>query len=173
MTVAMTMTVSHIVAMAENRIIGAAGGMPWHIPEDFKFFKAKTMGHAMIMGRKTFESIGRALPGRISLVVTRQMDYAPLSTDAAPVLVCKSVDEALQYAREHAAKWGDEVFVIGGGELYKATLPIVDKVYMTLVKRTVDGDTRYPELPDGVFEITESRDGSGDVPCSFRVLVRR
>lgn len=164
-------TVSHIVAMAENRIIGAGGQLPWHIPEDFKFFKATTMGHAMLMGRKTFESIGRPLPGRLSLVLTRQQDYVPKSTETAPALAVTTVDEALALVESQAAIWGRELFVIGGGELYAATMEIVDRVYLTVVPRTVAGDTFYPPLPKDLV-LREERPAAGDVACVFQLWTR-
>lgn len=170
-----TITLTHIVAMAENRVIGRAGGLPWHIPEDFRFFKAKTSGHALIMGRKTFESIGRPLPGRLSIVVTRRPDQ-PLTQPAredAPVVLVGSIEEAVTYAESQRDRWGDEVFVIGGGELYRETLPRTDRVFLTRVHQTVDGDTFYPELSDSDFVVTEERLGAGDVPVTFTTLDRR
>ena len=163
----MGLIVSHVVAMAENRVIGRDGQLPWHIPEDFKLFKKLTMGHALVMGRKTFESIGRPLPGRLSVVVTRQRDYA-----APPgVVVCASIDAALRHCEEHAAEWGGEAFVIGGGELFRQSLPRTDKVYLTLVHRSVDGDVTYPELP-AAFTQTRAEPGAGDVPFTWSVWER-
>ena len=137
------LTISHIVAISENRIIGRDGGMPWHIPEDFKFFKATTMGHAMIMGRKTWDSIGRALPGRLTIVVTRASDFkAPEN-----VIIKKSIPDAIAYCESVRSSWGDECFVVGGGDIYRQTLPLASKIYLTIVHKNVDGDTSYPELP--------------------------
>ncbi len=135
--------ITHIVAMAAGRVIGADGGMPWHIPEDFKFFKATTMGHAMIMGRKTFDSIGRPLPGRLTIVVTRR----PEDGTVAGGVYVPSVAAALAHAASVRAVWGDEVFVIGGGELFRDTLGMVGRVHITLVEQVVAGDTYYPALP--------------------------
>lgn len=144
------MRISHIVAMSENHVIGRSGGMPWHIPEDFKFFKATTMGHAMIMGRKTWDSIGKVLPGRLTIIVTRSRDFkAP-----AGIVVKDSVASAIEYCREHQSEWGHECFIVGGGEIYKQSLPIADRVYLTMVHRHVEGDTLYPPLPAGEFAQT-------------------
>lgn len=167
--------VTHIVAMADNRVIGRAGGLPWHIPEDFRFFKATTSGHALIMGRKTFESIGRPLPGRLSIVVTRQpaLLQAAQAREDAPVVPVGSVAEGLAYAETQRDRWGDEVFVIGGGELYRETLAIAGRVYLTRVHQSVDGDTHYPELPASDFDVVDERQGSGDVAVTFTTLERR
>ena len=151
------LTITHIVAIAANRVIGVDGKLPWHLPEDLKFFKAETMGHAMIMGRKTFESIGKALPGRLSIVVSRR--ELPVEGDPNLIFV-KSVDEALAAATVRRGKWGDEAFVIGGGEIYRATLERADKIFLTSVAHAVDGDVTYPEIPAGAFyeEVREDFD---------------
>ena len=114
------MRISLIVAMSENRVIGRGGGLPWRLSADLKRFKHLTMGHHLIMGRKTFESIGRVLPGRTSIVVTRQTDYR-----AAGVVVARSLSEALHIA---ATAGDDEAFVIGGGEIYRQILPSADQL---------------------------------------------
>ena len=163
------MELSHIVAMSANRVIGSMGKMPWHIPEDFKIFKRVTMGHAMIMGRKTYESIGRPLPGRLNIVITRQLDWPAPSG----VVVCGSVEAALACAGERAAEWGSEVCIIGGGELYAQTLASVVTVYQTVVAQEVAGDTYYPELPESLFRVEREEVGAGSVPFTWRVWKRR
>jgi len=125
-----------IVAMARNRVIGADGRIPWHLPNELQLFKRVTMGHHIIMGRKTFDSIGRLLPGRTTVIVTRQKDYA-----APGAKVAHSLDEAVALCTGD-----DEIFVIGGGELYRAALPLADRVYLTVVDAEPAGDTRMPEL---------------------------
>ncbi len=165
----MTMKISHIVAMAENRVIGRAGGMPWHIPEDFKFFKATTMGHAMIMGRKTWESIGRALPGRLSIVITRNPKFGV----PEGVLVRATLDEAIEYCEQHQNEWGSECFIVGGGELYRQSLSLTDRVYLTQIHQSIEGDTTYPELPKSAFKqisVEPHRDAA--TPFSFTVWDR-
>lgn len=156
------MIVSQIVAMAENRIIGRQGGMPWHIPEDFKFFKSTTMGHAMIMGRKTWDSIGRTLPGRLTIVVTRQ----PASTLPETVVIKPSIEEAIHYCKTHKNQWGDECFIVGGGEIYRQSMHLTDRIYLTLIHKSVDGDTSYPDLPAGQFHQTSSEPHL-DAPTPF------
>jgi dihydrofolate reductase len=125
---------SLIVARAANGVIGNQGRLPWHLPSDLKHFKSLTMGHPIIMGRKTWESIGRALPGRRNIVVTRQKEFA-----AAGALVVASLDEAL------AACTGEgEVFIIGGEQLYLAALPLAQRMYITAIGRDFVGDTFFP-----------------------------
>ena len=128
--------ISLLVAVASNGVIGRDGRMPWHLPEDLKRFKALTMGHAIVMGRKTFDSIGRLLPGRRSIIVTRQPGYR---VDGATVV--HSLDAAIA-----AASDDDEVFVIGGGEIYAAALPLADRLHMTEIASSADGDVRFPPI---------------------------
>ena len=125
--------VSLIAAVAANGVIGRDGSMPWHLPEDLKRFKALTMGHAIVMGRKTYDSIGRLLPGRRTIIVTRQRDYR---IDGAEVV--HSVDAAIALARDD-----DEVFVIGGGETYVQALPPADRLLITEIDAPPPGDGRF------------------------------
>jgi dihydrofolate reductase len=152
--------ISHIVAMSSNRVIGAEGGIPWRISEDFKFFKSTTMGCAIIMGRKTYESIGRPLPGRLNIVITRNTSY-----EAEGTMSFTSVQEAIAYVRNNQDAWKKEIFIVGGGEIYKQTLPIVDRIYLTEIHRTIDGDTFYPEFDQKDYELT--REESRSEPESF------
>lgn len=122
--------------MDRQRVIGAGGTLPWHIPQDLKRFKALTMGHAIIMGRKTHESIGRLLPGRRSIIVTRQPGYAVPGAQ-----VVHSVEAALAVCAGN-----EEVFVIGGAEIYRELLPRADRIYVTEVQGDYPGDTWFPEL---------------------------
>jgi len=126
-----------IVAMAENRVIGNAGTIPWHLPEDFKFFKATTMGHAILMGRKTYESIGKPLPGRENIVLSRTMQEEAIPPG---VTIVRSVEEVQEPTDRR------DLFVIGGEEIYRLLLPRVQELYVTKVPRTIDGDTRFPEF---------------------------
>ena len=120
--------------MARNRTIGRDSAMPWHLSEDLKRFKALTMGHPVVMGRKTFASIGVPLPGRDNIVVTRASDFAPHGCRVA-----HSFEDALA-----AAAGADEVFVIGGGEIYALALPLADRLELTEVDADIDGDARFP-----------------------------
>ena len=123
-----------IVAMAENRVIGNEGTIPWHLPEDFKFFKATTMGHAILMGRKTYESIGKPLPGRENIVLSRTMP------ETQGITVIRSLDELNEPTD------GRDLFVIGGEEIYRLMLPRVAELFVTKVPRLIEGDTRFPEF---------------------------
>jgi len=125
-----------VVAAAENGVIGRAKQLPWHLPADLQHFKAVTMGKPMLMGRRTFESIGKALPGRRSLVLTRDESFT-----ASGVERVASVAEAIERAREVP-----ELAVIGGGEVFRLCLPLADRVYFTRVHASVAGDARFPEL---------------------------
>ena len=128
-------SLSIIAAVASNRVIGRDNDLPWHLPEDLKQFRCLTMGHHIIMGRKTFESLGRLLPGRTTVVVSRQPDYA-----VEGAKVATGLHEAL------AACAGDEeVFVIGGAELYREALALADKLYLTEIEAEFDGDAWFPE----------------------------
>lgn len=133
------MTVTLVAAVGANGVIGAAGGLPWRLPEDLAHFKALTLGHPMVMGRTTFESIGRALPGRTTIVITRQSDWR-----ADDVEVAASLDAAL----ERAAQIDGEVFVVGGGQVYAEVLErgLVDVLSITRVADSPDGDTRFPQV---------------------------
>jgi dihydrofolate reductase len=133
--------ISLIVAASTNNVIGVAGGLPWHLSDDLKRFKALTMGKPIIMGRKTYESIGRALPGRQNIVITTQNKYAADGCD-----VVASVEEAIAVAGD-----ADEVMVIGGGEIYRQFLPLADRIHMTRVDVDVAGDTGFPEISDEVW----------------------
>lgn len=126
-----------IVAASENGVIGRGGAMPWRIPEDLKRFKALTMGSPVVMGRKTWDSIGRPLPGRENVVVTRQ----PLVLAGATVV--HSLDEALEHCRSRGTA---DCFVIGGGEIYAQALPRADVVHLTRIHQRFDGDARFPAL---------------------------
>ncbi len=134
------MRVAMIAAMGRNHVIGTDGGLPWRLPRDLKQFRTLTTGKPVVMGRKTYESIGRPLPNRANIVLTRQTDFA-----AEGVLVVRTVDEALEVARREAARLGaDEVCVIGGGEIYRAFLPLTDRLYLTVVEGEFDGTATFP-----------------------------
>lgn len=163
------MIISHIVAMSENHVIGRAGGLPWHIPEDFKFFKKTTMGHAMIMGRKTWDSIGKALPGRLTIVITR--DQTLQFPDG--VIKFSSLPEALRYCEEHRNDWGDECFIVGGGDIYLQSLDLTDRLYITIVHRSIEGDTFYPRNIEPDFVKTKSEAHlSAPLPYTFTIWER-
>ena len=130
---------SIIVAMAKNRVIGADGRIPWHLPDELKLFKRLTMGRHIIMGRKTYESIARVLPGRTTVIVTRQTDYA-----VPGAIVAHTLGDAIG-----ACAGDDEIFVIGGGELYEKALPLAGRIYLTVVDAAPPGDTYMPAIDSG------------------------
>ncbi|MEC9389748.1 MAG: dihydrofolate reductase [Myxococcota bacterium] len=144
-----------VVAMTADRVIGKDGGMPWHIPEDLKHFRRVTMGHAIIMGRKTHESIGRALPRRRNIVITRQRDAAFEGCDVA-----HSIEDAIAMAR---AGGDDEPRIVGGGVIYELALPLATKLYVSEVALDVDGDTHFPPFDPEQWTETERRAGEGVV----------
>lgn len=147
------MIFSAIAAMAANRVIGVAGDLPWKIPEDFKFFKDKTRGRIIIMGRKTLESFpgGDPLPHRYHIVITRQTTFQPKKTRAdSPIVIVDSVAAAVAEAKRECErnreKWGDEIFIIGGGEIYLQMLPFTDRIYLTEIHQDFAGETHFPEF---------------------------
>lgn len=132
------MIVSAIVAAANNRVIGRDNQIPWYLSSDLKYFKKKTLGHYVIMGRKSYDSIGRPLPKRTNVIVTRNLFYT-----AENCLVTHSVEEALELALDNGET---EVFIIGGAEIYKLSLPYLDKLYLTKVDAEIEGHVYFPEL---------------------------
>lgn len=162
------MILSHIVAASENNVIGRDNGLPWHIPEDLKFFREKTRGRALIMGRKTFDSVGRPLPDRLNIVITRQKDYRPEGT-----VVVSSLKEALALCEKQVSQYGEEVFIIGGGEIFKDTLGLVDIIYLTRIHKKFEGDVFYPEIPKKDFEEIERRERTEPVPFTFLTYRRK
>ena len=160
------MTLSLIVAMSENGVIGRDGRLPWKLPADMARFKALTMGHPIIMGRKTYESIGRPLPGRRNIVLSSQPGYAPAGVEVVP-----SLEAALERVRAE-----DEVFVIGGAAVYRETLPRADRLYLTLVEGDIEGDTFF-ETPSAaswrlVSEEFRAADRDHAFDLSFNVYER-
>lgn len=164
------MKLSLIVATANNNAIGRNNELPWHLPQDLKYFKSVTLGKPVIMGRKTFESIGKPLPGRTNIVVTRQKDWK-----FAGVLVAKSVEEALeigQQFRNEQDNLAEEIMVIGGAEIYRHALPIADRVYLTRIDANVDGaDAYFPELPTAQWKLASELAGDSDANLKHRFLV--
>lgn len=160
------MQVSIIVARARNGVIGRQGALPWHLPADLRHFRETTMGKPVIMGRRTWESIGRALPGRRNIVVTRQQAYRPAGAEAV-----SSWDAAMALAGNVP-----EVMVIGGAALYREALPYARRIYLTDVHAAVEGDTSFPDLDAGEWREVERRamppDDRHGWACDFVVLDR-
>lgn len=155
--------VSIIAAMAKNRVIGANNAIPWHLPGELKMFKTITMGHHIVMGRNTWESIGRLLPGRTTVVVTRQPDYR-----IAGAIVAATLDGAIAACRDD-----DEIFIIGGAQLYAAALPRADRIYLTEVDAEVEGDTCMPavDLAQWHAHSIEAHAADGKNPYGYTLTV--
>lgn len=161
------MTLSLIAAMASNCIIGANNSLPWHLPADFKHFKEVTMGKPILMGRKTFESIGRPLPGRTNIIITNNKLYS-----AKGCHVVNSIDEALAIAQD-----AEEVMVIGGASFYQQTLALAQRIYLTVIHHNFEGDAYFVTLNDADWQEVERIDCTPDAnnryPYSFITLERR
>jgi dihydrofolate reductase len=160
------MRISLIVAASGNRVIGRNGELPWHLPDDFRFFKATTMGKPIVMGRHTWDSIGRALPGRNNIVLTRQPGFR-----ASGASVAATPEQAMLLAGEV-----DELMIIGGGEIYREFLARADRIYLTWVDTEIEGDTCFDELPAShwrlVSSVPHARDEHHAYAFEFRVYDR-
>lgn len=139
--------------------------MPWDIPEDLQFFRDKTKGHTMIMGRKTFESIGRVLPKRISIIVTRNADY-----QVEGAFVVSSIDDAIALAREKEEN--GEIFVIGGGEIFRQAMPQIEKLYITVVDKEIEGDAKFPDYGEFTTVVSERKSHDDNFSYTFYELTR-
>lgn len=148
------MIISLIVAASANNAIGKNNQLLWHLPNDLKFFKNTTWAMVVIMGRKTYESVDRPLPGRVNIVITRQDGWS-----AAGVIVAKDLQDALKKADETNCK---EAFVIGGGEIYKWAMPVADKIYLTRVHAELEGDTFFPVIDETKWELILNEDFDKD-----------
>jgi len=159
-----------VVAVADNGVIGRGGDLPWRLPEDLKYFRAVTMGKPIVMGRRTYESIGRPLPGRPNIVVTRNPDFHADGVDIAATL-----DDALAIAARRAEAAGvSEITIIGGAEIYRAVLPRADRIYLTEVHEAVEGDTVFPDYDRNEWNETSRSDVTTEsgIAISFVVLER-
>ena len=150
-----------IAAMTRDRVIGKDGRMPWHIPEEFRHFKDTTIGHTLIMGRRTFESIGRHLRGRNTIVVSRSLPEL-----LEGVAVCRSLEGAIDKARSY----GKEIFIAGGETIYRQALPLVNRMYLSTIEGHYGGDTYFPQYDGGEWEVVREEDHPGFV---FAVYERK
>jgi dihydrofolate reductase len=159
------MKLAIIVAVAENGVIGRGNDLPWHLSADLKRFKRLTMGHHLLLGRKTFESIGRPLPGRKMVVISRGRPDLP-----AGVTLADSLHQAIEIAESNGEK---EAFVAGGAEIYKLALPQADRVYLTRVCSSFDGDVTFPEFQEADWKLVSREDHEGDAvnPIAYSFLV--
>lgn len=141
------MIISIIVAKSENNVIGKNNDLVWHLPADQKYFRETTMGHYVVMGRKTFESLNKPLPGRTNIVITRNPEFR-----AEGCVIVHNLDEAIEFCKKNRQQ---EIFILGGGEIYRQALPFTQKIYITEVKGVFDGDTFFPPLnPDDWKEVS-------------------
>ena len=161
--------ISFIVAADENNVIGKNNQLPWHLPGDMKYFKNQTWGMTVIMGRKSLESLGKPLQGRKNIVVTRNKNWKTEGVEVA-----HSIDEAIELASQTGAK---EIFIIGGAELFKETLPIANRIYLTRIHHRFDGDVYFPEVPASEWKLVKSRfcdvDEKNKYPHTFQVWERK
>lgn len=156
--------ISAIAAIGEKRELGENGKIPWHIPEDFNHFKIITTGHPVIMGRKTFESIGKPLLNRTNIIITRNKDFR-----AEDCLVVDSIEKAIEEAKKYDDK---EIFIIGGGEIYKQALPFIDKLYLTVVKGNFLADAFFPDYSDFKQIVKHQDFDNGQYQFSFLEIIR-
>jgi len=157
------MRISLIVAMTPDRVIGRDGGLPWHLPADLRRFRELTMGHPMIMGRRTFQSLGCILPGRRHIVITRNPDFKCPGVDVA-----HSLDAALALAAK-----SDEVFVIGGAEIFRQALPRADRMYLTLIDAQIKGDTFFPEYDESDWREVASEERAADQKNRYKLAFKK
>ena len=158
------MRISIIVAASENNVIGRDGSIPWHLPDDLKYFRKKTEGHPVIMGRKNFESIvkalGKPLPNRENIIVTRESAY-----EADDCEIASSLEEAIMYGHKDNDK--EEIFIIGGGEIYKQAMELSNYLYLTRVHAWIAGDVVFPEIDPEVWEEVEREEHPADTKHKF------
>lgn len=165
----MTITVAAIAAMSKNLAIGKDNKLLWHIPDDFQHFKKTTMGKPIIMGRRTYESLGKPLPGRTNIVITSKPDQVQ-----GDVITVSSINEAIAKGKEIAAQSGvDEVFIIGGGQIYEAALPQTDRIYLTVINQDYEGDTFFPKLKADEWDERIIQTAEEPVPYMIGILQRK
>ncbi len=147
------MKISIIVAVAKNEVIGKANGeMPWHIKEEFQHFKKTTFGHPVIMGRKTFETLGKPLKGRQNIIVSRNVSY---SISFSNVLIFNSLDNAIEYCREKSEK---QIFIIGGGDIYRQAISFADEMIISRMKFEAEGEVKFPEFNKNIWKVVSTED---------------
>lgn len=163
------MKISLVWAMAQNRVIGRNNQLPWYLPEDLKYFKRITLGKPVIMGRKTFDSIGKPLPGRTNIVVTRNRDWS-----FEGVRIVDSLEAARELCENQAIVDGtEEAMIIGGAEIYRQAMPLADRLYLTEVHADVEGDATFPEFDRSQWQeiAREDFEASGPNPCNYSFII--
>lgn len=178
------MILSAIVAVAPGNVIGLNNQLPWHLPDDLSYFQAKTAGRIIIMGRKTFESLPFALKGRFHIVISRNADYGSVVSaklkDSTAWAVVDSFDKAVALSREllkvdhpkFKASYFDEVFVIGGNAIFKDSLPMLNRLYLTKIEKEFPGDVFFPEWKESDFKLKQSLKLSKPFPHDYQVWER-
>ena len=163
------MLISFVVAATENNVIGKNNDLPWSLPDDMKFFVRTTRGHHILMGRKNLESFGKLLPKRTNIIITTKKDY-----QFEGAVVKHSIEEGIQFAKDRGEK---ELMIIGGGEIYRQTLPITDRIYLTRIHTELEGDTFFPELDRNEWKEVSSEyhpaDENHKYDFTFKVLERK
>ena len=167
-----------VAAMAENRVIGRDGGMPWHLPADLARFRALTMGKPIIMGRLTHESIGRrVLDGRHNIVLSRQRGFPAPDFRVRELTIVNSLEEAFRTARAVASSNVKEIAIVGGASIYEQAMPVADRIHLTVVHASIEGDVRFPEIEPGTWrEVSRAERGADErngYDLSFIELARR
>ncbi len=162
------MIISQIAAMSGNRVIGKENELPWDMPDDMAYFNRVTMGHYIVMGRKNYESNRGALPGRTNIVLTRNKSWS-----VPDAIVLHDLDDAIELAGKNGE---EELFIIGGGEIYRLSLPLTQRIYLTLIDTEVEGDVTYPELPEEEWKIVSAdphpADQRNPYPYTFYIYER-
>ncbi len=160
---------SHILAVSKNGVIGLNNLLPWSIPKEFEYFLKMTDGKTMIMGRRTFESPGHPFSNRFSIVLTKNRDYQYSHPDVA---IMHDLESAIEFCHSRG-QCGEEIFIIGGGEIYRASMHLVDTIYLTRIHQDFDGDTTYPTVDEEDFELVEQLYQGGEIPYTFMTYKRR
>lgn len=158
------MLISAIFAMSRNRVIGKDNDLPWYLSDDLKFFKKKTLGHHIIMGRNSFEAIGRPLPKRTNVILTRNPYYV-----VSQCLIAHTVEEALSLAYNNGE---EEAFIIGGEAVFRTALPLLDKIYMTYIDEDIEGDTYFPEFDESEWELISTQNFNADEKNDYDFEIR-
>ncbi|HET6420940.1 MAG TPA: dihydrofolate reductase [Geobacteraceae bacterium] len=156
------MIISLIAAMSENRVIGRDNAIPWRLPDDLKRFREITTGHPVIMGRKTFESIGKSLPDRKNIVITRNPEFHPEGC-----IIAGNLRKALAECAD-----ADEAFICGGGEIFRAAMPLADRIYLTVIHEKIEGDTYFPAIPGEFSEISRI-EAPAPIPHAFVIYEKK
>lgn len=172
------MKVIAIAAVSKNGVIGKGSGLPWDIPEDMKYFRESTKGQIIIMGRKTFDSLGKPLPHRENAVITRNEDWEPILAETQKVSVFKDLKVAIDHYQNLKNQFpGKDIFIIGGAQIYGISFDLIDELWLTEIEQNVEGDVLFPQYSDGKFLdqrfVLSSKDKQADLSSSYRYSFNR